>query len=97
MKALMLIFDSELAEEVFTLMKLAEIVHYTYFKGLHGSGNQGKKEGSITWPGNNELLLMLVKETDLERFKVVVKEFKKNKGVPTGLLFFHWPLTEMII
>ena len=48
MKALMLIFDSELAEEVFTLMKLAEIVHYTYFKGLHGSGNQGKKEGNIT-------------------------------------------------
>ena len=97
MKACMVLFDSELNEEVFMLMKLAKIVNFTLFKGLHGSGKQGKKEGSVTWPGANEIMLMLVNDEELDIFKKVVKEFKENKGGHTGLLFFNWELSEFII
>jgi|GEM_PF-3739852 len=97
MQALMLLFDSDLSPEIFMLMKLTEISNYTHFKGLHGSGNQGKKEGSITWPGNNELMMLLLNEQEIVRLKSAIQEFKKNKNGPTGLLLFYWPLSEVII
>jgi hypothetical protein len=97
MKALMVLFDSELKEELFMLMNLSEIVNYSHFLGLHGSGNQGKKQGSVTWPGTNEIILIIANDEELDRFKSNVQDYKKNKNEPTGLLFFHWELTEVIV
>jgi hypothetical protein len=97
MQAIMMLFDSELSDEVFMLMKLSETINYTYFKGLHGSGNQGKKEGSIMWPGTNELVLLLVNEEQLSTIKQRVKEYKESKDGPVGLILFNWNLNEVII
>lgn len=49
MNALMALYDSELRDEVFTLMELAKIKSYTQFVGLHGSSEHGKRRAP--WPG----------------------------------------------
>ena len=96
MNAVMALFDSELAEEIFLLMKFFEIENYTRFKELHGSGKQGKKEGSITWPGTNEVIMMIMSDDELERFKQVAEDYKVNKGKNPGFIFFFWPLGGVI-
>lgn len=97
MMGVMALFDSELREELFLLMKMGGVINYTHFKGLHGSGNQGRKEGSVTWPGTNEIIMMLMQQNEWENFKDLVKEYKINKGTKTGLLVFQWPLDEVVI
>ncbi|MBL6989732.1 MAG: hypothetical protein ISR65_08135 [Bacteriovoracaceae bacterium] len=93
----MALFDSELVDEIFLLMDFAKLVNYTHFKALHGSGKQGKKQGSITWPGTNELIMLIVNDEQLTKFKEVVREYKQNKTDNKALILFYWPLTEVII
>ena len=50
MKAVMLLFDSELVEEALLMIRISSIQNYTHFTGLHGSSKSGKKEGSAAWP-----------------------------------------------
>jgi hypothetical protein len=96
MNAVMILFDSALREEVFILMKLAEVINYTLFHGLHGSGNQGKKEGTIAWPGTNEILLVLADKDGYVRLKETISRYKKEKG-EEQLLLFQWDINEVIV
>lgn len=97
MHGVIAIFDSELREEMFLLMRLAKIVNYTHFVGVHGSGNQGRKQGSIAWPGTNEVFMMVLSEEEISFFKKTISDFKKNRETKPGLVFFHWGLNEVII
>ena len=97
MKAIIVLFDSELKEEIFMLMKLSDIKDYTHFLGLHGSGKQGMKRDTVTWPGSNEMIMLVLNEEKLNLFKEVVTDYKKNNKTATGLLFFYWELTEFIV
>jgi hypothetical protein len=97
MNGIIAIFDSELREEMFLLMRLANVINYTHFVDVHGSGNQGRKQGSIAWPGTNEVFMMVLTNENLEVFKKTISDFKKNRATPPGLVFFHWGLSEVII
>lgn len=93
--SLMVLFDSELRKEVFLLMELVKLKQYTHFIGLHGSTETGKKENSATWPGSNEILLILMPKAKFEDFKNEVERFKKERTPPPGILLFSWNLTEL--
>ena len=95
MYALMALFDSELREEIFTLMELAQIKNYTQFVGLHGSSDSGKKEGSVAWPGANEIVLLIVNDEQKIRFNQVVTQYKQERPTRPGLLLFDWHLNEV--
>jgi len=97
MKAAMILFDSELREEVFMLMKISEIVNYTLMPNLFGSGNQGKKEGSVAWPGKNEILMLVISESEFAAIKNNLMLFKKEKTGAEGILFFAWELSEVVL
>lgn len=97
MKAAMILFDSELREEIFMLMKLVEIAHYTLLPNLFGSGNQGKKEGSIAWPGNNEIMLLVVSPDQYENVKKEIHRYKASRASKEGLLLLSWSLDEVIV
>lgn len=97
MKAAMILFDSELREEIFMLMKLVEIAHYTLLPNLFGSGNQGKKEGSIAWPGNNEIMLLVVSLDQYENVKQEIHRYKAGRASKEGLLLLSWSLDEVIV
>ena len=96
MYAVMALYDSDLKTEVFTLLELAQVKNYTQFTNLHGSSQQGKKEGTVSWPGANEILLLVVSEEEKKRLIEVVGEYKKNRETKPPLLLFDWKLTEVL-
>lgn len=95
MICLMALFDSELRSELFLLMELTEIKNYTHFVNLHGSSEHGKKEGTVAWPGSNEILMLIVNSSQYDRFKAAVEDYKAKRTPAPGLLVFGWPLKEL--
>ncbi|MCB0365875.1 MAG: hypothetical protein H6624_07190 [Bdellovibrionaceae bacterium] len=95
MNALMALYDSELRDEVFTLMELAKIKSYTQFVGLHGSSEHGKKEGTVAWPGSNEIVLIIVNDEQKAHFHQIVTDYKNERSTRPGLLLFDWNLNEV--
>jgi len=96
MLAAMVLFDAELRDEVIMLMNLAEIKNYTQFVGLHGSAEYGKKEGSVAWPGTNEILFILISEDQFNQFKSQIVKYKHERQPTPGIFLFCWPLTDMV-
>ena len=96
MYAMMALYDSDLRDELFTLMELSEIKNYTQFRGLSGSSHQGKKENSVAWPGSNEIVLLIMNDQEKEKFKKNVEEFKSERNPKPGLLVFDWQLAEVV-
>lgn len=95
-RALMALFDSEIREEVFLLLDLAKIKNYTHFVNLHGSSEHGKKENTVSWPGANEILMLLLNHDQYEAFKEAVKKYKAERTPSPPLLLFSWDLKEML-
>lgn len=95
-QVLMTLFDSDLREEVFVLLNLAGIKHYTHFVGLQGSSPIGKKEGSVAWPGSNEILLLILSADEIKNFQEVVSDFKRRRQKAPGILTFNWELRDLM-
>ena len=93
---MMALYDSDLREEVFTLMELADVKNYTQFVDLKGSSQHGKKEGTVSWPGSNEIILLIMSEEQKANFCEVVSNYKKERSTPPGLLLFDWKLNEVM-
>ena len=46
--------------------------------------------------GTNEIIMILLNDEELNKLKKVISDFKqKHPGRP--LLFFNWPLNEVVI
>ncbi len=95
-QVLMTLFDSELRDELFILLDLAGIKNYTHFVGLRGSSPIGKKEGSVAWPGTNEILLLILNDDEVGTFKNIIADFKKRREQNPGLLAFNWELKDLM-
>jgi hypothetical protein len=91
----MALFDSELREELFLILELSNLKQYTHFVGLHGSSDFGKKEGTVAWPGTNEILMLILNETQNELFKVTILKFRTERTPAPALLVFTLPMAEM--
>jgi len=96
MFAMMALYDSDLKDEVFTLLELAEIKNYTQFTNLHGSSDQGKKEGTVAWPGANEILLLIVTDQEKQRLIEEIQTYKQQREKKPPLLVFDWALSEVM-
>lgn len=96
MYAMMALFDSDLRDEVFALMELCQLKNYTHFKELSGSSQHGKKEGTVSWPGSNEIILLIVNEQQRTQLKQLVRDLKKEREPSPGLLVFDWKLEELV-
>ncbi|MCB0420995.1 MAG: hypothetical protein KDD61_08365 [Bdellovibrionales bacterium] len=96
MNAIMALYDSDLKDEIFTLMELAQIKNYTQFRGLNGSSPKGRKEGTVAWPGSNEILLLVLSDTEKAEFQKIVKDYKAERSPSPGLLLFDWSLSGVI-
>lgn len=94
--ALMALFDSEIREEVFLLLDLAKIKNYTHFTQLNGSSEYGKKENTVSWPGSNEILMLIVNASQYDNFKEAVQKYKKERTPQAPLLLLSWDLKELM-
>jgi hypothetical protein len=96
MTAMMVLFDSEIRDEIFMLLELAALKNYTHFVNLQGSSEHGKKEGTVSWPGSNEIMLLILSDHQKKLFSEEVNQFKKERTPKPGLLCFSWPLKDFI-
>lgn len=95
-QAVMALFDSEIREELFLILDLAKIKHYTHFVNLHGSSEHGKKENTVTWPGSNEIMMLILNPTQYQEFTEAVRKYKKERSPSPPLLTFSWDLKELV-
>lgn len=96
MNAMMALYDSDLKDEVFAILELAKIKNYTQFTNLHGSSQQGKKEGTVAWPGANEILLLVVSDDEKQQLLEEIVHYKENRDSKPPLLVFDWKLSEVL-
>ncbi len=92
----MTLFDSEIKDEVFLLLDLTKIKNYTHFVNLHGSSEFGKKENTVSWPGTNEILMLILDSNQYLNFLEAAKKYKKERTPAPPLLLMSWDLKELI-
>lgn len=91
MKAIMIIFNQALSEEVIDLLDERDIRGFTKFNDLQGRGTESGEPhmGTHTWPALNNAVLCVTtasKARDLlEGLKVL-----NSSGVDQGLKVFTW-------
>lgn len=93
---IMALFDGEIRDEVFLLLDLVKIKNYTHFINLHGSSEFGKKENSVSWPGTNEILMLIVSRNQYEDFVAATKRYKSERTPQAPLLLMSWDLKELV-
>ena len=91
MKAVMIIFNQALSEEVLAVLDLMEIRGFTKFNNLQGRGTEKgePKMGTHTWPALNNSLLCFIPEEKSEALLQALKEVNSS-GIDQGLKAFTW-------
>lgn len=91
MKAIMIIFNQALSEEVLTVLDELEIRGFTKFNNLQGRGTESgePKMGTHTWPALNNSLICFTPE---EKSKELLSSLKalNSSGMDQGLKAFLW-------
>ena len=96
MKMFIIMYEYALDADVNAAIKKAGITGYTKWSKVHGAGPEtGLKLDSRYWPGENDVLLVVVDDKDVPKVKEMVlhlrKEFPKS-----GVRGFIVPVEEMI-
>ena len=60
MKMLMVVYSGSRPQRVASLLDAYHAGGYTEFRGAHGAGATGKRDGSRAWPGESTLWLTVV-------------------------------------
>lgn len=91
MKAIMIIFNQALSEEVLALLDEKKIRGFTKFNNLQGRGtDKGEpKMGTHTWPALNNSVLCFTAADKTEELLTSLKELNSS-GLDQGLKAFTW-------
>jgi len=91
MKAIMIIFNQALSEEVLTLLDDLDIRGFTKFNNLQGRGTElgEPKMGTHTWPALNNSIMCFTAADKAEALLESLKELNAS-GVDQGLKAFTW-------
>ena len=91
MKAIMIIFNQALSEEVISLLDEKDIRGFTKFNDLQGRGTEtgDPRMGTHTWPALNNAVLCV---TTASKTRELLEELKvlNSSGVDQGLKAFTW-------
>lgn len=63
---LMLVYSGPSSERVTSLLDRHGATGYTEFRGGHGAGTTGRREGTRAWPGESSLFLSVVPEPEAD-------------------------------
>lgn len=72
-----IIFDESLLREVQMILKQSSIPYYTLVENVKGMGTSGGKFGNSTAPGQNLLLLAVLKEEQAKTLLHAIRRFKE--------------------
>jgi hypothetical protein len=60
MKMLMIVYSGRDPQRVSSLLDRHHAGGYTEFRGVHGAGATGRREGTRAWPGDSSLFVSVV-------------------------------------
>lgn len=97
MKAVMIVYNHGMTEEIDELLQRLNIRGFTRFLNVHGQGSENGEPhlGSHIWPSQNGVVITIIKDelvdNLLENIKAIDKEAEEQ-----GLHAFVFPIEKMI-
>jgi len=82
MKMLMLVYSGPNSRRVTSLLDRHGATGYTEFRGVHGAGTTGRREGTRAWPGESALFLSVVSAAQAD--SLVVTLGTEARQLPSG-------------
>jgi hypothetical protein len=96
MKLLMILVDSNHAEDVEQILDEHEIGGYTELPNVFGKGESGRKEGTRAFPGSSTLYFTAIGDNTCETLCKALQELQERAGKEEGLRAFMLDTTEVI-
>ncbi len=97
MKAVMIVYNHGITEEVNEALESLNIRGYTKFLNVHGQGSiKGEPHlGSHIWPSLNAVVLTVIEDDLVDKLLEKVKEIEKE-AEEQGIHAFVWNIEKMI-
>ena len=96
MKMVMMIVDSDHAEEIEQMCKECDVPGYSKIPDVLGMGTTGKKQGSRAFPGSSTLYFAALNDDCLEPLKQKLTALRDAHGTEEGLKAFVMNTEELI-
>ena len=96
MKMVMLIVDSDHAEEIEQMCEECDVPGYSKIPDVLGMGTTGKKQGSRAFPGSSTLYFAALRDDCLEPLKQKLTALRDARGTEEGLKAFVMNTEELI-
>lgn len=94
MKAVFVVFNKALTEQVFYILERLSIRGYTYWETVHGSGEIGEpRMGTHTWPEENSALFIVIAREKKEELISALRYLDESKP-DVGLKVFTWDVEK---
>ena len=97
MKAVMIVYNHGITEEVEDALKHLEIHGFTKFLNVHGQGSQKGEPhlGTHIWPSQNAVVLTVVPEDLVDPLMEKIKEINAE-AEEQGIHAFVWNIEQMV-
>ncbi|MCS6860804.1 MAG: hypothetical protein NZT92_10855 [Abditibacteriales bacterium] len=86
MKLLTIIYDSGIDESLTETLEEVGVSDYTKLFDAHGVGGRGKKFNTPVFPGTNNLLLVVVPDSAVNRITRAIAELQASFRLKPGIM-----------
>lgn len=86
MKLLTIIYDSGIDESLTETLGSVGVRDYTKLFDAHGVGGRGKKFNTPVFPGTNNLLLVVVPESEVDRITRALAQLQASFRLKPGIM-----------
>jgi nitrogen regulatory protein PII len=93
MKAVMIVYNHGISEEVAELLEANGVRGFTRWEEVHGRGSRGGEPhlGTHVWPANNAAILAIVEDEQASPLLAGVRRIDAAAG-EQGIRAFVWPV-----
>ena len=99
MDMLMIVFRTSLNERVHEILRLCEVMAYTEFPQVTGTGQSGTTEGVSFYAGGNSVIMVSLEPVQRDKVAGAIKawcaEAQHSGWVKPAIRVFSWPCTQI--
>ncbi len=92
MKLLLIIYDSGIDESIDDIVEELDLPGYTKLTGATGCGGQGRKLGSVVWPGTNNILYAALEEERIPPFVARLRQLQADFHLKPAITILAVPV-----
>jgi len=100
MDMLMIVFRTSLTERVHEILGLCEVMAYTEFPHVTGTGQSGTTESVLFNAGGNSVIMVSLESLQRDKVAGAIKgwcaEAQRSGWVKPAIRVFAWPCTQII-